>query len=509
MQKIDDFLEKVRDKTIHIIGVAGAEGSTVVEFLLKHDIRTIIAHDYSDRGMFQGQFFQFHDWLSHEQKQEKYDRIMASGISIYHADRYLHDIHDQDIIFVPQSWFRYPVNEPLNHFFEHDHSPRPEFQHNIYSLTQLYLQLFPGTTMGVTGSNGKSTTTALIAHMLQHIFKKGPKRKIYWGGNDRKNSQPLLDLDKALPEDILLLEISNRQLTTRFGISPNVAVITNIIPNHIDDHGSFPQYIDVKRELVRYQQKSDWVVLNYDDPVARESAQHSPAKPFYFSLERPVVQGAFLHENTIMFRQDDTETKIMPTSFVKLRGDHNIANVMAAITACAYFHVSPPLLQDAVTSFRGLDYRLEYVDDINGVAYYNDSAGCNPKNIPAAIQAFDTPLVVLAGGSRQAPLPGEFDEFATLALDAKVKKVILMGSIRPVIQTALLKAGVSADKIYMAETLKNATNYAIAVAVPGDTVVLAPGCESFGEFKDYRDRGQQFEECVAEMKAKEKELSDL
>jgi UDP-N-acetylmuramoylalanine--D-glutamate ligase len=492
---LDSFLSFLEGKTIHIIGITGAEGSSIAAFLLQQHVDHIIGHDYIDASECEHHFFSYHDWMSMEEKQSAYQKLRSSSITFHFQDTYLQDIGENDIIFVPQSWFRYDFNAPLQHYFEPTHRVKKKYEDRIWSLSKLYLHLFPGTIIAVTGSNGKSTTTALIGHILKTAFTE-ENRTLFWGGNDRKNDQPLSHLATASSADVLLLELSNRQLVFGLQKSPHIAVITNIVPNHLDDHGTFEQYIAAKTEILRYQEEGDIAVLNSDDDVIRSLDIDICSDPLFFGFTPQKQNGLYVLGEDIVVREGKKKKKMIKRSDIHLPGEHNVLNVLAALGATLSFSIPKEKILQALATFRGLEYRIEYVDTVRGVSYYDDSAGCNPQNIKAAIDAFSSPLIVIAGGYRKNPLPGEFTETAQACKKEHVKKIILIGSIQDIIKKELLSNGVVPDKIMQQSTLQDAVLTASSLATEGDSVVLSPGCESFGEFTDYRDRGTKFKTLV-------------
>lgn len=498
---IQEFFSLCHGKTIHIVGISGSEGSTIASFLALHKFPAVVVHDYIHEKDFLSHFRQYHDWMTVTEQDQSFQKIVRAGFTFHFQESYLKGIEDNDILFVPQSWFRYDYNKPLERFFHPDHSVKDKYIHAVWSLTKLYLSIFPGYTIGVTGSNGKSTTTALIASIIQSGFAHDGDRQLLWGGNDRKNKQPLCECTKARKKDVLLLEMSNRQLVMHMGLSPHIAVITNIVPNHLDDHGDFASYIDTKREIIRYQKSSDMTVLYYDNEDSRLLAQHAKGDVLFFSAHDKLEEGVVLDGDEIVLRQTEKQVPLLSVKDIHLPGKHNVLNVMAALGATLSFGFSPEMYIQAIRSFMGLPYRIEYVDTVRGIQFYDDSAGCNPQNISSAVDSFQTPVLIICGGYRKNPMPGEFRDAAIAFCQEHVKRVILIGSIQEFIKKELLEQGVPAHKIFQAVSLREAVQKIIPFANVGDSVVLAPGCESFGEFKDYRDRGNNFKTLVRQLKA--------
>lgn len=491
------FIEK--NQKLHIIGISGAEGSSVASFLLKQGYTNIVGHDHVPESGFRESFFRFHDWMTEEEKEASFAKLRGSGITFHFEDTYLADIGEEDIIFVPQSWFRYGFNEPLRKYFQEDLRVKPEFQDRIWSMTKLYLTLFPGRVVGVTGSNGKSTTTAMIAAILKEHLEATKTGKLYWGGNDRKNPQPLDEIESATEQDILLLEMSNRQLSLGLGKSPNVAVITNVVPNHLDDHGTFEAYVRVKEEIVRYQDEGDTAVLNWNNVPSREAKNVTVGNVLFFDINhdgKPVPEG-FVGtrregNELVSYPADGWRTVMASTEDVTVPGEHNVENALAAIAAVSPFSVGAEAVRSALRGFGGLDHRLELVAEKVGVKYVNDSSGCSPLNIVMAVKALPGNLILIMGGHRKNPTPGEFLPVAEAVKDARIKHAFVIGSIQETLEKELLEGGVENDKITCCTNLEDAFSKAKEMAQSGNTIALTPGCESFGEFRDYRERGEKF-----------------
>lgn len=278
------------NKNIHIIGISGAEGSAIARFLMSNGVKDITGHDFCEERDFEKSFNSFHDWISSKEKRRAYLKLKRLPIKFRFKDYYLIDVHQADLIFVPQSWFRYKENEKLKRL--KDKIP-------FSSITKLYFQLCPCPIIGVTGTSGKSTTARIIYEILRKGHAKG---QVYFSGNDRQNVQVLDQILNIKPEDVLVLEISNRQLMIDLERSPYIAVITNISPNHIDDHGTYQNYINTKKKILKYQTRKDFAVLNYDNKITKEFAKDCKAQPFLFSSQK-LEEGAFVKEKNLIIKK--------------------------------------------------------------------------------------------------------------------------------------------------------------------------------------------------------------
>jgi len=478
---LKDFL----GKNIHIIGVSGMEGLAVFRFLSKYNISAIL-HDFSSNlDELKQSLWVYHDYLSNQEKQKIWHDILDEKRNLQLKDKYLKDIKKADLIFVPQSWFRYPINEPLKKL-------QGEIQ--FLQLTDLYFKFFPGTIIGVTGSSGKSTTSALIYHLIKDI--KG--RKVWLSGNDRANPPVLEKIEEANKNDILILEISNRQLIG-LRYSPNIAVVTTISPTHIDDHSTFSEYVNIKKNIVRYQKPFDLAILNKDNEFVKEFANFTKADVLWFGTLKRGFRGAFLDSENLVFNLDKKE-KIIKKSELKIPGIHNVLNALASSLVAKKLGLKTEEIASKLKTFKGLKHRLELVGEINGVEFYNDSQATNPEAAEAAIEAFNKPKIIIAGG-KSKPNAEDFREWLDSMWDSNVKALFLIGEaqnqIYEVYKEILEEREKSDFIIKKCNNLDRAFKETIKLVKRGDVVLLSPACESFGEFRDYRERGERFKELVS------------
>lgn len=351
----------------------------------------------------------------------------------------------------------------------------------VWSEIELAWRFLRGKLVAITGSNGKTTTTALVAHILQTS-----NIPTLIGGNI---GTPLLALvERSTDPAVTVAEVSSFQLETIESFRPEIGVLLNLTPDHLDRHGSFEEYARAKMRMFVNQLERDIAVLNADDP---EVTRRMPAKPhiFWFSRQKRVANGAFLRENEIIFRNEGSETVLARRDQIPLRGDHNVENVLAACAAAYLAGATPAAIAGGVKSFRGVEHRLEFVAEIAGVQFYNDSKATNVDAAVKAVQAFPGPLLVILGGkdkgSPYTPLRDLLQERARVAL--------ILGEAAEKIAADLQ----SAVEIERAGTLERAVEIAMQRAQPGDTVLLAPACSSFDQFENYEQRGRFFKELVA------------
>jgi UDP-N-acetylmuramoylalanine--D-glutamate ligase len=363
----------------------------------------------------------------------------------------------------------------------------------ISSETRLFVELCPAPIIGVTGSSGKTTTVSLVGEML-----KAAGFTTWVGGNI---GSPLIGyLDEIKPTDKVVMELSSFQLELFAplnlgfeGISPHIAAILNITPNHLDRHLSMEAYIEAKLNILRFQQSGDVAVLMSN---LKSQIPNLKSEILTFSLTEEVEQGAFVRNGEIILRLEDTEQRICSADEIKLLGQHNVSNVLAACTIAAVAGASRQAMVSVATTFEGVEHRLELVREVGGVCYYNDSIATTPERTVAALRSFDQPIVLLAGG-RDKHLP--WDEVARLTLQ-KARCLILFGEAAPIIEKALRIANhesrVTRLAIYRCSTLEEAVEVAAGKARPGDVVLLSPGGTSFDAFRDFAERGERFRELV-------------
>lgn len=334
--------------------------------------------------------------------------------------------------------------------------------------------------VAVTGTNGKSTTTTLIGEML-----RAGGRRAFVGGN---LGTPLVTalLDAACWE-IAVAEVSSFQLEAIERFHAHVAVLLNVTEDHLDRHESFKAYAQAKQAVFRNQGPEDWAVLNADDPVVEEMAGALRARPLRFSRRGPVARGAWLEGATIRVRLDRGE-EAYPTGLLRVPGVHNLENAMAAILAARACGVQPSAIAQALAEFPGLPHRLEFVREVGGVRYYNDSKGTNVGAVVKSVSSFPGPLVLIMGGLDKG---GSYAPLQDLVRE-RARALVVLGQARERIRQAL------ADVVptTVADSFEEGVRQAAAAARPGDVVLLSPGCASFDMFRNYEERGARFRALV-------------
>ncbi len=360
----------------------------------------------------------------------------------------------------------------------------------LSSEIELLFALAAAPIAGITGSDGKTTTTTLVAEML-----KADGREVHLGGNI---GYSLIEEVLSIPATAeIVLELSSFQLM-QMQVSPGASIVTNLSPNHLDYHTSLAEYQDVKTNVLRWQKPQDVAVLNYDDELTRGFASLTPGYVCYFSRQSTVTEGAFLQDQQIILRRDGQDRVLCHINEIQLLGDHNIENVMAAAALCQAKGVSLAAMRQVATSFTGVEHRLELVRELHGVRYYNDSIASSPTRTCAGLAALPYPVVLIAGGyDKKIP----FEPLAQ-AVVGRVDALALIGQTAPAIAQAVereLEKQEATMPMEQFSSLRDALLWAQQQARAGSAVVLSPACASFDMFRDFEERGRVFKQLVNEL----------
>lgn len=372
--------------------------------------------------------------------------------------------------------------------------------------TQIFMEVVPCKTIGITGSAGKTTTTTLVGEMAkidrgqQTVNRESivhrPQSTVYIGGNI---GDPLINyVDNMQADDLAILEISSFQLD-QMTISPNIAAILNITPNHLDRHGTMEAYTAAKARILEFQSDRDVAILGRDDNGSWSLRDKVKGKLFTFSLHQldEGLDGAYLHDGLLNLRDGNAYLPLILREKIDLRGDHNVSNILAAFTIGHAAGFTLDAMLEAVEEFRGVPHRLELVRELRGVRWYNDSIATAPERSMAAVRSFDEPIVLLLGG-RDKDLP--WGDLASL-VQRRVDHVVVFGEAAAKIEKAVAGSEVRNRSVDLcrAKNLKEAVLKAAEIAQAGDVVLLSPGGTSFDEFKDFEARGEAFRKWVQEL----------
>ena len=355
----------------------------------------------------------------------------------------------------------------------------------IWSEIQLAYQCAKGKLAAITGTNGKTTTTALVGEIMKAHYES-----VFVVGNI---GVPYTQMALETEDDsITVAEVSSFQLETIMDFRPDVSAILNITPDHLNRHHTMECYIEVKESIARNQTEADTCVLNYDDEVLREfgESERLKVKPVFFSSRQKLEEGYYLDGDLIVYRHEGKALPVIDVHELHLLGRHNFENVMAAVAVSMAMGVPLEKIQGVLRTFTAVEHRIEFVLERAGVKYYNDSKGTNPDAAIQAINAMPGPILLIAGGYDKQ---SEYDEWVE-AFEGKVKYLVLIGQTRDKIAECAKAHGFT--EIMYAEDMPEAVHVCASYANMGDCVLLSPACASWGMFKNYEERGDIFKECV-------------
>ena len=458
-RKLEEFNNFVRGKKIAIIGV-GVSNIPLLDYFNKYTSKITI---FDKRTL------------------DKLDDLVVKKIEEYNisyslGENYLSKLQGFDIIFRSPSC-RPDIEELVKE------SERGAL---VTSEIEMLIKLCPGKVIGITGSDGKTTTTSVTYAIIK---EKG--YDCYLGGNI---GIPLFTkLNQMTPDTIVVLELSSFQLMN-MEISPDISVITNISPNHLDIHTSYEEYIDAKKNIFKYQSDNGIVVLNADNELTNNMKSEVNGTAILFSSKQKLNNGIIYDNKTIKLCDDGLRRHIIDTKNIKLRGIHNYENICAAIAATSSL-VDIDTQVKAISKFAGVEHRIEYVREINGVKWYNDSIGTSPTRTIAGLNAFDEKIVLIAGGYDKHL---DYTPIAKPIVD-NVSSLILMGATAEKIYEAVTKELKSQNKempIVKCTTLEETVSIANKIAKSGEVVLFSPASASFDMFKNFMERGELFKELV-------------
>ena len=353
----------------------------------------------------------------------------------------------------------------------------------VWGEVELAYRMGAGTVLAITGTNGKTTTTALLGEIMkayaESVFVVGNIGNAYTGAS--------LEMKD---DSYTVAEISSFQLESTHTFKPEVSAILNIIEDHLNRHHTMEEYIRVKELITANQTKENFCILNYEDEILRKFAESCPAKVVFFSSLHKLEEGIFLDGDKIVWKTEKESFVFAKTGELKLLGQHNYENVMAASAMAYCAGVPAEIIRKVIMAFTAVPHRIEFVEEIRGVAYYNDSKGTNPDAAIKGIQAMNRPTFLIGGGYDKE---SSYEEWIQ-SFDGKVKELVLIGQTREKIQKAAHACGFF--HTVLAENLEEAVHICAEKAEPGDAVLLSPACASWGQFDNYEQRGDKFKEYV-------------
>lgn len=357
----------------------------------------------------------------------------------------------------------------------------------VISEIELAYRLTSTPIAAITGTNGKTTTTALLGAIM-----KNSGRKTFITGNI--GHAMILEVGNAKPEDAFVLEVSSFQLESVSSFKPKVSAILNITPDHLNRHKTMENYIDTKCRIFMNQDETDYTILNGDDPETSKLISRPRSKVLIFSRKKALNQGAYLENDSIVIKVGNKKETIIHKDRIYIPGNHNLENSLAAALMAYCMGVPASVIADTLESFRGVEHRIEYVEEINGVIYYNDSKGTNSDASIKAIEAMKRPTVIIAGGYDKG---SEYDDFIEAFGDV-VKHMVLIGKTADRLEETAKRHGF--NSIHRAADLREAVNICHSLAKPGECVLLSPACASWDMFSNYEERGRLFKKYVRELK---------
>ena len=352
----------------------------------------------------------------------------------------------------------------------------------IWGEIELAYSFAKGRLIAITGTNGKTTTTALTGEIMKNYFKDV---RVVGNIGIPYTSEAATMTD----ETVTVAEISSFQLETIHEFHPEISAILNITPDHLNRHHTMENYISAKEAITRNQTKDDYCVLNYEDDVLRVFGEETEATPFYFSSKRELPVGIYLKDGEIIYRNQEV-VPVCRVEELMLLGTHNYENVMAAVAIAALYGVPMETIRKVIKGFSGVEHRIEFVMEKDGVAYYNDSKGTNPDAAIRGITAMNRPTILIGGGYDKQ---SEYNEWIE-SFQGKVKKLILLGETKEKIAMTAEKYGFT-DYAFV-DSLEDAVRCAKEEAKAGDAVLLSPACASWDMFRSYEERGEKFKDLV-------------
>ena len=456
---LHEYLQTIQGKTAAVIGL-GVSNRPLVELLTKNGVH-VIARDKKERAALGAAAAHYE----------------ALGAALHLGEDYLKDLH-ADLIFRTPG-MRPDVPELLE---------AKAHGAVVTSEMEAFFAVCPCPIIGVTGSDGKTTTASVIAELL-----KTAGRRVWLGGNI---GRPLLaDAGQMTPADIAVLELSSFQLMD-MPYSPHTAVLTNLAPNHLDVHRDMAEYVASKENIYRHQGVQDTAIFNADNAITRSLSGKAVGRARLFSRREEVADGAFVRDGAIWLRDAGGEREVLPLADIRLPGWHNVENYMAALLATDGL-VSTEAVRRVAREFAGVEHRIEFVRELHGVKYYNDSIASSPTRTIAGLRAFPHKVILIAGGYDKhipfTPLAPEVVEH--------VKTLILCGATadaieRAVVESEAYQTAAERPAILRCTSLQDAVSTAYRCAEAGDIVTLSPACAAFDQFANFMERGRAYKEMV-------------
>ncbi len=341
--------------------------------------------------------------------------------------------------------------------------------------------------IAITGTNGKTTTTTLTGE----YFKKAGYNTYVMGNI---GVGVLWNMINSRDDDIFVIEASSFQLENTYEFKPKISLILNITPDHLNWHKTFKNYVNAKKKIFKNQGKDEYTVLNYDDPLLRDMKDEIKSNLIWFSVDKELSKGIYIEDGYIVIDDGNEIKKVVKTEEIKILGKHNLENALASVAVGWIMGLDIDIIRDVLKTFPGVEHRIEYVDTIDGVKFYNDSKGTNSDASIKAIEAVSRPIILIAGGMDKGT---EFDDFI-LSFNGKVKALVLLGETKEKIKETAYKYGF--EKVYLVKDMEEAVRKSFQLANRGDNILLSPACASWDMYHSFEARGEHFKGIVSSLK---------
>ncbi len=458
-----NYFENLKNKNIHILGFLGREGLAVLNCLYNNGIENLHAHDFTNKSEAIQKFNIIQTAMNDKEKEKEYKNLMSKNIHFHYKNDYLSHIEKADIVYVSQNWYTYEINKPLENLLKTK-------KVTITSLMDMYFELTRFPIIGITGSNGKTTTTNIIYQLL----KKTTDKKILMAGNDMF-AKPVIEevLNYSTDEAILVLEISNRHLK-KFNHKPYISVLTNLTPNHLAEHEGWEGYVYDKSNIFRYMDKG-YTILNYDDPNTSLLINDVKNQLVLFSKRKlDMPYSIYIDGNDIVFQDDNKSHILCSIKDITIPGEHNLENSLAGLAASTLIGADRTKLPNSIKNYKPVIERLQLVTTFNNVKYYNDISCTTPISAEYALKTLSTGnknIIHILGGEDKEM---NFDNLNKL-INKEVKKVIAF----PGTGTDKMLKGLNKKLVKHFSDIRKALEYVYNIAENGDIVLLSPACAFF------------------------------
>lgn len=464
-ERLEKFKEFIKEKYVAIMGM-GVSNTPLIKYLLDLDVNITV----------------FDKKTEEELDKALIEEYALQGVNFSLGDDYLEKLHGYDIIF------RTPGMRPDSPYIVKE----IERGAKLTSEIEMLIELCPSRIVAVTGSDGKTTTTTLIYKMLS---EEG--YNCYLGGNI---GVPLFArIDEMKPEDFVILELSSFQLMT-LEKCPHIAVVTNVSPNHLDVHKSYEEYIDAKKNIFKNQNSDDILVINYSNEITNSFSNEAKGEVRFFTTKAKISSGVMLEDEKIKIVNENEKIDVIDVKDILLIGIHNVENACTAIAAVKDL-VSIESINNVLTTFRGVEHRNEFVRELDGVKWYNDSIGSSPTRTIAGLASFKEKVILIAGGYDKHL---DYTDMGSYIID-HVKVLVLLGQTKEKIKEATLmeiknRGGDIGLPIIECDSLEETVKVAARYAKSGDNVFFSPASASFDMFKNFVERGNKFKDLVKDLK---------